>query len=88
MQSITMFAIDALRLRVISTSEMLLVSFLTLGAFIAYKAIYNRFFHPLSKYPGPFLGSYNIFLRAGRGGQNYRTLRVMGPDNDKSSPFT
>lgn len=34
---------------------------LAFGAYIVYNAIYNRYFHPLSKFPGPFLGSITQF---------------------------
>lgn len=39
----------------------LVVITLLFGAYIVHNAIYNRYFHPLSKFPGPFLGTITQF---------------------------
>lgn len=49
---------------VFGTSTLALVSYLLLGA------IYNRYFHPLSQFPGPFWGSITNFHQA------FKLLRV------------
>ena len=63
MHSIIMFVTSAWRLPIVFMPELLFLAVIALTVCVVYKAVFNRYFHPLARYPGPFWGGVTDFYK-------------------------
>lgn len=48
-----------------------------LAGYVVYTVVYNRFFHPLAKVPGPFLASVTFLYQSYYNGRYYRQIEKL-----------